>query len=804
MKQVLYLLLLLSGLYGFLPAHAQPVPAGVLEGRLTDSAEQLPVSFATVVLSSDKGQEVGLSDSLGVFRFHNLSAGSYTLRCSFTGYRELVRSGITVTDSTPIQLGTLVMQTDARTLRGVTVTARKALVQDKGDRLVYNAENDITNTGGTALEVLEKAPMVSVDPSGSIQMRGSDNLKVLLNGKPSGMMARNLSQVLKSIPASNIKAIEIITSPSAKYDAEGAAGVINIITKKPLQGLSGNLELTGGWLRQSTSGSLHMNKGKFGLSFNGNFSRDRNYGWNENLRTLSSGAALFQSNDYDNTGLNGYAELSATYDADTNNLLSLSVSSWYDRAPNKTLLYNRSTSEMGSITEEYRQNIDFVTPSANVTTDLAYTRKMKRPNQELTVLGEYSYTFDNYFYTSDRYDMGSMVMDREKSRNKSKGTEYTLQLDYAHPLNASGTYLLEAGAKTIIRSVNSNYTSDVSLPGDPDHLIPDPSRSNLFDYRQYVYSGYSSLKLNLPKDWLLVVGGRLEQTRLDGDFRSTGTSFSIHFNNVVPSLILSRKIGQAHTVKMTYTQRIRRPQVWDLNPFVNASDPKNLRTGNPELRPEISYIGELAYSYAGEKGFNCNISAFGRQTDRVFQWLTTVDAASGVGLTRPDNIAVFRIGGLTVNSTVNISKAWTASINGETFYASVNSDQLHMKNGGWNWWGNLNTSYRFPKDFTAQLFIRYNSGWIWLQGRRSAWYSYVFAVRKEFWEKKAGLTLGVANPFTRYFHQDRIEQTRDFRSVNDSYYRIRDIRLSLNLQFGGQGDKRREARKVHNDDGGRN
>lgn len=799
-----FLILLLFAALGQAPfAGAQQ--GGTLEGRLIDSTEQQPVSFATVVLSDEHSsrKEIGVSDSLGVFVFRSLSPGSYTLRCSFTGYRELTRTGLRIADSNAqVSLGTLFMRTDARTLGSVTVTARKALVQDKGDRLVYNAENDITNSGGNALEVLQKTPMVSVDPDGSIQMRGNDNIKVLLNGKPSGMMVRNLSQVLKSIPASNIKAIEIITNPSSKYDAEGAAGVINIITKKPLQGMSGSLELSGGTLGQSLNGSYNIQRGKFGLNFNGNFSRHRNNGNNEQFRTLRSGATLIQNNEYDNQGYDGYGELSATYDVDTNNLFSLSASSWYDRAPNKALMYNRSADSLGQTTEEYRQNIDFLTPSANITTDLAYTRKMKRPNQELTLLAEYSYTFDNYQYTTDRYDMGSLVTGREKSRNKSNSHEYTVQLDYAHPLNKTGTSLLEVGAKTIIRSVGSNYTADVSMPGDPDHLLPDPARSNLFDYRQYVYSGYSSLKLNLKKDWLLVMGGRLEHTRLDGNFKSTNSSFLIDFDNLVPSVMISKKLGTAHSLKLTYQQRIRRPQVWDLNPFINASDPKNLRTGNAQLKPEMSYIGELGYGYSGNGGLNFNVSAFGRQTDRVFQWLTRIDPVSGVGITRPDNIGIFRIGGITAYGSYNISKAWTVSINGEGYYVHITSDALGMKNTGLNWWGNLNTSYRFPKGFTAQVFVRYNSGWIWLQGEKTAWYSYVMAVRKEFWDKKASITLGAANPFTHRLYQVRHERTADFRIDNHTYQRIRDIRCTLSVQFGGQSDKGRDARRVNNDDGG--
>ncbi|RYF67296.1 MAG: TonB-dependent receptor, partial [Cytophagaceae bacterium] len=224
---------------------ATAVGGGRISGSLIDGGLNKPVEFATVALYNPlTNKPIGgtTSDEQGKFTISNVAPGTYRIVASFMGYETKILENVLITSgSPPILLGVISMRTDSRTLNEVVVTGEKALIEDKDDRLVYNAEKDLTNAGGTAMDVLKKVPLLTIDPDGTVQLKGSSSIKVLVNGKPSSIMARSIGEALQMIPAELIKSVEVITAPSAKYDSEGTAGVINIITKSRLQGMTGGL-----------------------------------------------------------------------------------------------------------------------------------------------------------------------------------------------------------------------------------------------------------------------------------------------------------------------------------------------------------------------------------------------------------------------------------------------------------------------------------------------------------------------------------------------------------------------------------
>ncbi|QDK79566.1 TonB-dependent receptor [Spirosoma sp. KCTC 42546] len=807
----LFTLLLLG--VGAASALAQALNPGKLSGSLTDSTTTKPVPFATVALMNGAKLITGTTtDGAGMFILPNLPVGSYRLTVSFVGYSTKNLPVVLTADQPERQLGSILLASEGKTLGEVTVAGQKAIVEDKGDRLVYNAEKDISNAGGTAADVLRKVPTLSVDMDGNVQMRGNGNIKVLINGKPSAMMARNLADALRQMPANVIKSIEVITSPGAKYDAEGSAGIINIITKKALQGFNGTASVTAGNLNRGIGTSLNLKKKKFGLSLSANGYQFRNQRENQSVRTTllpsSDGPSvplniLTQTSSADNTGTGGYGEMSVDYDPDSTNHINFAANAWGGYYPNNSTVVNRLTNPAGAELQAFRNNVNFRNPYGNGQFDLGYTKSFQKPGQEFSILTQFSRMPDNYVYDTDRFSTADLLIYRQHSSNYSNNTEYTFQTDYTHPFTINGrrdttNIKLEIGAKGILRDIGSEYRVTQSLDGQSP-LVADSSQSNDFNYTQRIYSGYTALRIDTKRKWSLNAGARFEHTDIRGDFLTTQTKLASEYTNLIPSITLSKSI-KTHTLKISYTQRIQRPMVWYLNPWLNQSDPKNIQTGNPYLNPELSHASELSYNVSTKKGLSVNTALYYRLTNNAIDYLSTVDAA-GISISKPQNIAQRKAVGLNLNLSSQPVKNWNLNGGGDIRYVMLNSPALNQSNSGLVWSVNLNTSYKLPQNYTLQANGNFSSGWLSLQGINTGFYWHSISAKREFMDKKASLTLGLNNPFNRGVSQTNRQSAPTFESEAHSYFIRRSVRLTFEWRFGqmntGGGKK---GKKISNDD----
>ena len=789
---------------------AQSPKPGKLTGSLTDSVSAKPVLFAIVALrQGDKLLTGTTTDGAGAFVLPGLPLGSYALVLSSVGYYAKTVPILLTTEQPVLDLGLIQLTAEGKTLGEVTVAGQKALIEDKGDRMVYNAEKDISNAGGTAADVLRKVPTLSVDLDGNVQMRGNANIKVLINEKASAMMARNLADALRQMPANIIKSIEVITSPGAKYDAEGSAGVINIITKKALQGFNGSANATVGNYNRGLGTSLALRKNKVGLSFSANGYQYRNIRESQTIRTtLQNGIPLnqlTQTSMSDNTGTGGYGELSLDYDPDSTTHINMAANVWGGRYPNNSTQVNRLIDPNGGELQSFRNDIHLINPYGNGQLDLGYTKSFKKPQQEWSILTQFSRMPDNYFYDADRYSTSNLIIYRQHSTNYSRNKEYTLQTDYTHPFTQKGrndttNIKLEIGAKAILRDIGSEYRVEQSIDGSSES-VPDPAQSNDFAYTQQVYSSYTSLRMETKRKWSLNAGARLERTAIQGDFRTTQTTLNTNYINLIPSVTLSKGI-KTHTLKISYTQRIQRPMLWYLNPWVNASDPKNLQTGNPYLNPELSHATELTHSVTTKKGLSINTALYWRLTDNAIDYIRTVDSA-GVSLSQPLNIARRQTFGVNLNVGGQLAKDWTLNGGTDWRYLMLNSPVLNQQNGGIVWSLNLNSSYKLSSLYTLQANGNVNSGWITLQGSNTGFYWYNISAKRELMAKKASLKLSLNNPFNRGVIQTGQQNAVTFSSSSNALYLNRSVRLTFEWQFGqmssGGGKK---GKKISNDDKG--
>ncbi|WP_143305661.1 outer membrane beta-barrel protein [Chitinophaga vietnamensis] len=754
----------------------------VVRGTLVDSATKSPISFATVAITKpdNKALQTGFTDDSGHFSLKAPLAAELLLHISYVGYHTYSAKVHPVAGVADVGIIRLSARTGV--LTEIVVSGRKPLIQSSGDKLVYNAAADIGNRSGSASDVLRKAPMITVGADGEVRLKGDANIKVLLNGLPSGMMAKNLKEALKAIPASMIESIEIITSPSAKYEAEGAAGVINIVTKKKLKGAGGSIDLSAGNLEQSINGNLNATQGKFSLNLNVEGSMEKSRTVSATNRTSSNEGHLFQRNDETQRFKGVFSELALEYRPDSSQKIGANVSYWTAKWPSAAEIYSRYQDKQNI--NEYNQSSDQGGKANFVEFSLNYQKKFKRPEQELQLISQYNTGNDRAQYLTNQSDMNGKSYFRERSPNTSNSREFSFQADYTQPLDRKGKQLLEIGGRYSQNNSGSDYTvfNNRLTPGS-DQLTEDTSRANRMTYHQRIAAGYINFRFKLPKGWGARLGTRFEHTSLGADFKSTQPSFNTQFSNLVTSALLSKKINDIHELKLSYAERIRRPMIWDLNPYVNASDPRNLTSGNPGLRPEINRMLELAHAYVAPSGFNLNSSLFYHANSNAIEPLRTVDS-SGVSRTSSQNIGASRSFGGNAYSMLQFSNEWTMILGAELYRVWYRSKALDARNAATIYELSLNSSYELPKDIILQFSGDFSNAYVTLQGKTSANYNYRFSARKEFWNKQAGITLSVNNPFQQRLMQRNTAWGPSFSSNTTSWYYNQSFSIAFNWKFG--------------------
>jgi outer membrane receptor protein involved in Fe transport len=318
-----------------------------------------------------------------------------------------------------------------------------------------------------------------------------------------------------------------------------------------------------------------------------------------------------------------------------------------------------------------------------------------------------------------------------------------------------------------------------------------------------VYSGYTSLRWSNKAKWSVNAGARLEHTEIKGRFITTGTSLNSQYNNLIPSITISKGI-KTHTLKISYTQRITRPLIWYLNPWINRTDPKNLTTGTPDLNPEINHGTELSHNFSTRKGTMLNSSLYWRMTDNAIEYVARIDTGD-VSINRPQNIAKRSVIGVNQNINTKLNKDWNLNGGVDVRYMEISSPALNQQNSGWQWNLNMNSMYKLRKNYTLQGYTGVHSGWLSLQRTTpTIGYWYGLSAKKAFWKDKASLTLGTNNPFTRGIRQVGIEEGSTFTSRSESLFVNRSFRLTFEWRFGQMSaDGGKRGKKIANDDSGR-
>ena len=788
-----------------LPGQSATLPGKFhIKGVATDAETGKSIPYATVTAQNSRGIIKRLAtDAEGKFSFALDSIGEFSVLVQSVGFKTGKFDLHIEEKSSKIDMGATRLEPGTELLGEVSVVAQKPLIRTEVDKIVYNIESDPDSKTSTALEMFRKLPMVTVDGEDNIQVKGGSNFKILLNGKNSSMLSQNPKDVLRSLPASSIKDIEVITNPSSKYDAEGTEGIINIITnKKQIEGFMGRVN-AGGDSRGGYNGgiyatskikkfgfSINLNQNEFRQPKNESFSAGENFLSSTYRYSESSGSNQFKGKSYMASG-------EASYEVDSLNLISLS---FWGYTGDYTGAGETSTTHSDlshTVTRNFLNRSSSTNAYGSISGNIDYQRTFKKPDKSFTL----SYKLEQTPRKTDALNGVDGLLNydsyEQRSPNDASGTEHTFQLDYYDPITKM--HQIESGVKYILRQNTSN--SDITrYDATQDLWIRDDSRNNDLNYDQHIIGFYGGYVLKLKK-YSFKTGLRLEGTINDGSFISVkDTTFANRLFNLIPYLTISRDLGKGQNMKVSYTQRLSRPSIYYLNPYINDTDPLNISQGNPNLDAEISHTFDLSYGKFSPK-YNLNVTLNGTLTNNTIESFSTI-SASGVRNTTFKNIGknqkfgTYIYGSYRPNSKLSLN----ANININYSYLESN-DGRNVKNEGLYYMGFLNIRYTAWKNGTLSGYGGAYSPRIMLQGKSSSYLFNGISVSQELFKKKLTATMSVDDPFRSSVKYESSFDDPTFTQRSTYIYTSRMVRFNLSYRFGEmKGEIKKVRRGIKNDD----
>ena len=778
MKQKLssFITLLLLSPY-FLIAQNQAIE---ILGKVIDQSSGQPIEFATIMISDAQTNTpiTGTTTAAdGVFMIESPTA-NILVEVSFIGFVSQRIDEVKV-ENAKIDLGTIILSEDSQTLDEVVVRGEKSVTEFKLDKRVFNVGKDLSTTGASALEVLNNVPSVNVNIEGEISLRGSAGVQILINGKPS-VLANEQSNALGTITADMIESIEVITNPSAKYDAEGTSGIINIILKKDeREGVNGSATVNVGVPHNHSFGlSLNRRTDKFNL-----FSQ-LGVGYRELPRTrefinqdLVNNTTLFSDGkEYRNETFYNVI-LGTDYHINEHNVLTLSGHFAYEIEDQPSSFDFRFQDATNTTLYEWRR--EEVTEATNPKWryELQYKKDFEDDKDHVLLFSALGNFFgkDQSSEFENIATFGDTTFASQQTRTDFQEAEYIFKLDYTKPFSDRVT--LETGAQYVLNDVGNDYA--VSNYQDEEWVL-DSALTNIFEYDQKVLGVYATGAYEGDK-WGLKLGLRVEHTDLQTLLVNTEEENTQNYANLFPSAHTSYKISEAVSLQAGYSRRIYRPHLWNLNPFFNIRNNFSIRTGNPQLEPEFTDSYEVSSIYIFGK-ISMNASVYYRYTTDVIERINTFE--DNISFSRPENIGTKKTTGFEFNA--KYSPARWLTINGDFNYNYFNREGTFedavFDFDADQWSSKATVKFKFPADIDMEVTGQYRSKEQTLQGTLSDQLFADFGFRKKILKGK-----GVINISVRDIFASRIRESETIQPTFYSYdfnQRGRFITTGFSYGFG--------------------
>ncbi|MFY0254294.1 TonB-dependent receptor domain-containing protein [Chitinophaga sp. 30R24] len=779
-------------------AIAQQAP--VVKGQVNQAGNK-PVELATVTLLKAKDSSLvkgTIADINGKYEFEQVKQGKYLIAAVAMGMNKSYGPAFEVKEAN-VTLPVIMLAAVSKALKGVDVTARKPFIEQKAEKMVVNVESSITTSGGSAMEVLEKSPTITVDKDGNISMKGKGGVVIMIDGKPTNMSSQDVVELLKSMPASNLEQIELIANPSAKYDAAGNAGIINLKLKKNINfGTNGNFTLGGAYgirPRWNTGVNLNHRNANFNMYGSYNYSNRDQQQYLGLYRTVPENGftnIYDQTNSQRNKSRYQGGKIGVDYFINKNNTIGVMADiamrnqdrfsyatthvgrvGQLDSILNtNSLMYNKW--KRGAYNLNYRGILDSTGKELNV--DLDYARNTNRQYANITAL------------SIDGIGKAFLSSDTSRSNQPSNIEIKTAKIDYVQPLSNLGK--MEIGAKVSFVTTDNNARFD-SLRGGS--WLADENRSNHFIYKENINAAYINFNKQY-KQLFVQVGLRGEQTHISGNSTFTkdqqqqkSNNDSTYFN-LFPSAALTYKLNKNNTLGFTYSHRIQRPSYEDLNPFEFYLDRYTKAAGNPYLRPQYSNNFEITNTF---KEFLVTSFGYAHTKDMMTKILEAdVDPSTGdTSIVRHKylNVASADNFNLSISAPVPITKWWmsfsTLTVAYGKYSTVVNNNPMDLSSAAF--FGRTQQTFTLTKDLSAEATFFYSSPQVTEEGlwKMKSMCSLDLGVQQKVLKGKGAVKLNISDVFKTNYFRGTFENGDRYSSVS-SKWDAQQIRLTFNYRFG--------------------
>ena len=776
----------------------------LVSGKIIEIETNLPLEYATITFFSkveNKMKGGGITDPDGNFSI-SIPQGTYDVSVEYFSFENITRLNVNFNQDT--NLGTLKMNSNLQALDVVDIIAEKTTVEIKLDKKIYNVGRDLTVRGGSVSDVLDNVPSVSVDIEGNVALRGNGNVRILINGKPSGLVGLNSTDALRQLPADAIEKVEIITSPSARYDAEGTAGILNIILRRSkILGLNGAIIINSGYPNQlGASGNINYRTGDINVFNNSGYSYRKSPG--------SSGVETeFFNTEYDEDGIliqdspNTFRNEYRTFERIRKGFNSNTGVEWYI-TPTTSLTTAFLASKSNNSNESFNRAETLDLTGAVISESVRYD-----PETETDQTTQFSVNFDKQFHGNSEHrltfdfqlensseDEGSIIYNdgiaAERVRTIEDQKRVLIQSDFTLPINDKTR--LEVG----YNSRFSTNTTDYSLEfAEDDSFILDTNVSNVLVYKENVNAVYTQYGSKVKNKFSFLLGLRMEATNITISQLSSNEYSNSNYIGLFPTINLGYEFSENQNLTVGYNRRISRPRSRFLNPFPSRSSATNLFQGNPNISPSYSNGVDIGYLNTLEK-ITLNNSLYYNHATDVFTYISedtgdeVVINGESVPVIRrgPINLAEDDRLGFEFTLTYRPSKKWNMNANFNLYRSAIkgNYKGLSYDSENLGWFVRLNNKYTLPRNIEWQTRLSYSGPTVDAINRREGIFSSNMAFSKDLFKEKASITLNINDLFNT---QRRNLESNTPTFYSDGYYRwrVRSYSLSFTYRFN-QAKKR--------------
>ncbi|WP_353159126.1 TonB-dependent receptor [Myroides odoratus] len=791
-------LLLLFVFLTALTTAAQNRAQSTVTGTVIEAATNTPLEYASIYAQNESNSNIvsgAMTDEKGHFSF-DVPDGNYYIKIDFLGFKTLELKNISVQGDTFI--GVQKVQDDTQMLEEVTVIAERSTVDIKLDKKIYNVGQDMIVKGGTAADVLDNVPSVVVDSEGTISLRGNENVKVLIDGKPTGL-ANNIQEAMRILPAESIDRVEVITNPSARYEAEGGAGIINIILRKgKALGINGSVTGTIGDPRNyevNTMFNFRSEKFNFFTSLGYRDSKSKGYNLNDN-RYLdpTTGERTqriyeYKDNNRERQGYNGtfglewYLTPSITW---TNTVTARRNTSYnpnrvsydyYDAAD--SFLYNRYRNEEKDGT---RNNVDYTT---------TFEKKFNKEGHVLTIEGNIAQDKDNESAGIDDINEHLNQTSFERTFNKEKEKSGLAKLDYTLPIGEHGNF--EAGYLGTFKSTNTAFNLQ-RLNNNSWNV--DSRLSNTLEYKENIHALYAQYGDRITSHLSFMVGLRWEDSSIDVNQIDTKSYNNKKYNDFFPSAFLNYEWNESTSTSISYSRRVNRPRGFFLNPFSNYTSDINFFQGNPDLNPAKTHAVDLGFMKRWT-GFTLNASAYYNKTDDTFQFVRRIagetENGTPISISSPINLATEHRYGVDITLNYSPFKWWRLNGNFNFYRTETRGDYTFTHLDGtletqnfdqdaYAWFTRISSKITLPYKIDWQLNGMYRAPYNTAQGKVLGNLSGNVALSKDILKDKGTITFNISDIFNSRKREQDLVLPQSI-SHSEMQWRGRQINLSFTYRF---------------------